>query len=61
MAPDRSGPQAPVTKLSRWWPFGVVISWWHNGGIFFIFNPSLTELVLKWQTAQAKTANLKKY
>ena len=34
MAPDRSGLQAPVTKLSRWWPFGVAILQWHNGGIF---------------------------
>ena len=23
--PDRSGPQAPVTKLSSRWPFGVAI------------------------------------
>ena len=28
---------------------------------FFSFNPSLTKLVLFWQTAQAKTGNLKKY
>ena len=24
-APDRSGPQAPVTKLSKRWPFGAAI------------------------------------
>ena len=24
-APDRSGLQAPVAKLSRWWPFGEAI------------------------------------
>ena len=33
-APDQSGLQAPVTKLSRWWPFGVAILQWHNGGFF---------------------------
>ena len=36
MAPDRSGLQAPVTKLSRWWPFGVAILQWQNGGIFYL-------------------------
>ena len=25
---------------------------------FFSFNPSMTKLVLQWQTAQAKTGNL---
>ena len=28
---------------------------------FFCFYPSLTKLVLQWQTAQAKTGILKKY
>ena len=25
-APDGSGPQTPVKKLSRWWPFGLAIT-----------------------------------
>ena len=29
--------------------------------VFFSFDPSLTKLVLKWQTAQAKTGYLLKY
>ena len=41
-APDRSGPQAPVTKLSRRWPFGVAhLCGGTNGGCFFSFYPSL--------------------
>ena len=59
-APDRSEPQAPVTKLPRRWPFGVAIFAVAQWRIFFSFNPSLTKLVLQLQTAQAKTGNLKK-
>ena len=47
-----------MIKLSRRWPFGVAIfavAQW----IFLSFNPSLIKLVLQWQTAQAKTGNLK--
>ena len=59
-APDISGRQAQVTKLSRQWPFGVAIfavAQWRD---FFSINQLLIKLVLYWQTAQAKTGNLKK-
>ena len=47
-----------MTKLSWLWLFGVAIfavAQWR----FFSFNLSFTKLVLQWQTAQAKTGNLK--
>ena len=50
-----------MTKLSSRWPFGVAIFAVAQWRIFFSLNPSLTKLLLQWQTAQAKTANLKKY
>ena len=44
-APDRSGPKAPVEKLSMRWPIGVAIfavAQWR----FFSFDPPLAKLVL---------------
>ena len=50
-----------MTKLSRGGPF--LCSHLYGGTLedIFSFNSLLTKLVLKWQTAQAKTSYLKKY
>ena len=48
-----------MTKLSRWLLFGAAIFAVAQWRMFFSFYPSLTKLVLLWQTAQAKTGNLK--
>ena len=42
-APDRSGPQAPVSKLSRCLPVGVAIFAVEQWRILFSFNPLLTK------------------
>ena len=47
-----------MIKLSRQWPFGVAIFAAAQKEDFFSFSPSLTKLVMQWQTAQAKTGNL---